>query len=346
VNIQDYLLLWRRFPRSSLLLVTLTLLLINGDRHSLMAHDEGYYAVQARWIWESGDWLAPQWWGTPIYDRPIGIQWLMALAYHLFGLNEFSARLPSTIACICSVLLTYEIGKILFDRQIAWLGGAILMWMGLWVSEAHTAQQNTALVAIELLGIWALLKIADSQSTSLSSRSQSIVRDKSFNEFRSGHEITLSERQPQVNWGWGVVAGATVGWGFLLKGFMVFVPMVALLPYLIDRQRYRKFLTNPGIYLGLIFGAIPTGLWLILSCNKYGMMPIQELVGKLLFLSKTDTYNPGLFYYLWNLPINIFPWALFSLVGSVSHANVLLYSTTITLDGIIGSRRIQPIHPS
>ena len=42
-----------------------------------------------------------------------------------------------------------------------------------------------------------------------------------------------------------------------------------------------------------------------------------ELVNKLLFLSQTDTYNPGPFYYLWNLPLNIFPWALFSAIGAI-----------------------------
>jgi 4-amino-4-deoxy-L-arabinose transferase-like glycosyltransferase len=302
VNIHKYVLLGQRFPRSSLLLFALPLLLINGEHQSLMPHDEGYYAIQARWIWESGDWLTPQWWGLPIYDRTIGIQWLIALAYHLFGLNEFSVRLPSTIACLVSVLLTYEIGIMLFNRQIAWLGAAILMLMGLWVSEAHTAQQNTALVAIELLGMWALLKIADSQPTSLSSSGVRIW---------SGVSIERS-------WLWGLLAGASVGWGFLLKGFMIFVPIVALLPYAIDRQRYQKFLTNPGIYIGLILGAIPTGLWLILSCVKYGsLMPVQELINKLLFLSQTDTYNPGPFYYLWNLPLNIFPWALFSAIGAI-----------------------------
>ena len=291
MKIDNYLSLYYRFPRSILVLITLSLLLLNGNVTSLLAHDEGYYAVQARWIWETGDWLTPQWWGQPIYDRTIGIQWLIALSYHLFGLNEFSVRLPSTIACISSVLLTYEIGIILFDRQIAWLGAAILMLMGLWVSEAHTAQQNTALVAIELLGIWALLKITDL-------RSQRLLAS-------------------QFNWGWGMLAGATVGWGFIIKGFMIFVPIVALLPYIIFQRRYWKLLTNPGIYLGLIVGAIPTAVWLILSYGKYGMMPIQELVGKLLFLSKTDAYNPGPFYYLWNLPINIFPWALFSSIGAV-----------------------------
>jgi 4-amino-4-deoxy-L-arabinose transferase-like glycosyltransferase len=261
-----------------------------------MPYDEGYYAVQARWIWETGDWLTPQWWGTPIYDRTIGIQWFIALAYQCFGLNEFSVRLPSAIACIASVLLTYEVGKMLFNRQIAWLGAAILMLMGLWVSEAHTAQQNTALVAIELLGIWALLKIADSQPHILSSSRQSVA----------------------INRGWGILAGATVGWGFLLKGFMIFVPIVALLPYFVFHRRYQKLLTNPWIYLGLFIGAMPTGIWLILSCYKYhGLMPVQELINKLLFLSKTDTYNPGPFYYLWILPLNIFPWAFFSAIGAI-----------------------------
>jgi 4-amino-4-deoxy-L-arabinose transferase-like glycosyltransferase len=291
MNIHDYLSFCARFPRSILILITLPLLLLNGDHHSLLAHDECFYAVQARWIWESGDWLTPQWWGKPIYDRTIGLQWLMALAYHLFGLNEFSARLPSTIACLFSVLLTYEIGIILFDRKIAWLGATILMLMGLWVSEAHTAQQNTALVSIELLGILSLLKITD---------------------LRSYRRLAS-----QYNWLWGAIAGATIGWGFMIKGFMIFVPMVALIPYLISHQHYRKLLVNPGIYLGLIIGAIPTGAWLTLSYNKYGMMPIQELISKLLFLSKADTYNPGPFYYLWNLPANIFPWALFSLIGAI-----------------------------
>jgi 4-amino-4-deoxy-L-arabinose transferase-like glycosyltransferase len=293
VNIQAYLLLWNKFPRTSLLIVTIPLLFLNGHHQSLLAHDEGYYAVQARWIWETGDWVTPQWWGLPIYDRTIGLQWLIALAYHLLGFNEFSVRLPSMITCVIGVLLTYEIGTILFTRQIAWLGASILMLMALWLSEAHMAQQNTALVSIELLGIWSLLQVTDSRVTSL------------LTSFRS---IKVS---------WGIVTGASVGLGFLLKGFMIFVPVVALLPYIFSQQRYHKLFANPGLYFGLILGAIPTGLWMILSCYKYGMMPIQELTSKLLFLSKTNSFNPSPFYYLWNLPANIFPWALFSVLGVI-----------------------------
>jgi 4-amino-4-deoxy-L-arabinose transferase-like glycosyltransferase len=299
LNLKNYLIVWNKFPRLSLLCVTLPLLLLNSHHQSLLAYDEGYYADQARWIWETGDWLTPQWWGAPIYDRTIGIQWLIALAYHLFGLNEFSARLPSAIACILSILLTYEIGKILFNRQIAWLGALMLMFMALWVLEVHMATQNTALVTVELLGIWAILHITDRQLINLSS-------------------------SKIVNWGWGIMAGMSVGLGFIVKGFMIFVPIVALFPYLLFQQRYRRLITNPGVYLGLIFGAIPTILWLTLSYQKYGIMPVQNLVTKLLFLSKTDIYNPSPFYYLWNLPANIFPWAFFSIIGAFIISNKLL----------------------
>ena len=250
-----------------------------------MAFDEGFYANQARWIWETGDWVTPTWWGIPVYDRTIGIQWLIAIAYHLFGMNEFSARLPSLLACIASVLLTYEIGKILFNPQIAWLGALMLMFMALWIAEVHLATQTTVLMAIELAGILAVLKLTNRETNSSA-------------------------------WWWGIIAGLSVGMGFIIKGFMIFVPMVALLPYLIYRQNYRQLSKNIGVYIGLIAGWIPTLLWLGLSYQKYGIAPAQDLIKKLLFLSKSDAYDPGPLYYLWNLPANIFPWALFSAIGA------------------------------
>lgn len=295
MNIQHFSSLWNRFPRLSLLLVIAPILLFNGHNQSLLSYDEGYYADQARWIWETGDWLTPAWWGLPVYDRAIGLQWSIALAYHIFGMNEFSARLPGMIFCIVSVLLTYEIGKILFDHKIAYLGASILMLMQLWVNEVHIAHQNTGLVAIELLGIWALLQITDSPSNSLSSFYKSIP----------------------ISWAWGVIAGGMVGLGFMLKGFMIFVCIASLLPYLIFQHRYRQVLLNPGVYFGLVLGAIPPVGWLILSYDKYGIAPVRELFDKLIFLSKTDTYNPSPIYYFWNLPANIFPWALFSIIGAI-----------------------------
>lgn len=276
--------------RLTLLFLTLSLLLFSNGNQSLLAHDEGYYATQARWILETQDWLTPQWWGTPVYDRTIGIQWLIALAFQFFGINEFSVRLPTIIACTISVLLTYEIGKILLNRQVAWIGAIILCLMGIWISESRMGNQNIALVCIELIGIWALLSAEQ-----------------------------LEYNQKKQRFFWGILAGTTIGLGFLIKGFMIVLPIVAIAPYILLKNRDHRHLSNLGIYIGLVIGIIPVVAWLGLSCLKYGgLSPVQDLFGKLLFLSSNDTYNPGLLYYFWNIPLNTFPWALFSIIGAVS----------------------------
>ncbi|MEN9205330.1 MAG: hypothetical protein Q6K70_05940, partial [Thermostichales cyanobacterium DRC_bins_46] len=86
-------------------------LLVPPAQGSLMAHDEGYYALQGRWIVETGDWLTPQWWGEPLFDRTIGLQVLMALSFALWGRSEWSARLPSLLAAGVSSGLLVWIGR-------------------------------------------------------------------------------------------------------------------------------------------------------------------------------------------------------------------------------------------
>lgn len=278
-----------KHPQFILLLLSALLLFANNGNNSLLAYDEAYYAIQARWMLETQDWLTPQWWGTPIYDRTVGIQWLIALTYQIFGINEFSARLPSIISCIISVILTYQIGKILLNRQVAFLAAIILCLMPIWIFEGRSATQNTPLVCVELLGIWALLR---------------------------GEELGNKQQKQKILWG--ILAGATFGLGFLIKGFMIILPGVAIIPYLIFRNKQHRYLENIGIYLGLIIGFIPVIIWLTLSCLKYNsFFPVTDLFGKLLYLSADDTYNPGTFYYFWNIPLNTFPWALFSVIGIV-----------------------------
>lgn len=277
-----------QYPHLSLLLLTLPLLLTGNGHDSLLPHDEGYYAIQARWILETKNWLAPQFWGTAIYDRTIGLQWLIAISYQLFGISEFSSRLPSLISCIICILLTYEIGKITVNKQVGWLAAFILLLMAKWISESRLVQQNISLVAIELIGIYALLKAEE-----------------------------VSNRYAKNKIYLALIAGSTVGFGFLMKGFMIALPIVAIAPYLLLQNKRHRHLLNPGIYIGLIIGGIPVILWLGLSCLKYGLLPLQDLFGKILLLSSTDTWNPGPLYYFWNIPVNSFPWVFLSILGAI-----------------------------
>ena len=272
-----------------------------------MAHDEGYYAQQARWILETGDWVTPQWWGKPVYDRPIGIQWLMAVCYALFGISEGSARFPSLIACLFSVFLTYNIGCKLLNQRIAWLGAAILSVTPLWVEYGRLATQDSMLVFLELLGIWALLQ---------------------------------AELRRRSRLYWGILAGSTLGLGFLIKGFMILLPPVALLPYLISSHRRSQHLLNLGLYLGLFLGALPLIGWFAASWAKYGMQPFQQLVGKLFLLGSQGWYQAGPLYYLWNIPANAFPWPLFALIG------MILILQNLSLKSLLGTASTQRLQRS
>ena len=55
-------------------------LLIYFGKRSLIAYDEGFYALQARWMIENSNWVGPMWWGEVTSDRTNGIQFLIALS--------------------------------------------------------------------------------------------------------------------------------------------------------------------------------------------------------------------------------------------------------------------------
>jgi 4-amino-4-deoxy-L-arabinose transferase-like glycosyltransferase len=272
-----------RIPLALALWVGL-LLLLSSPEQSFLAQDEGYYAQQARFILEHQDWITVPWWQEPVYDRAIGVQWLIALTYSLFGLGEGAARLPGELACLAAVLLTWAIGSRTISPPVGFLGAAILAVTPIWMQASQLATQDIPLTCLELLGIWALLR---------------------------------SESPGPRRWLWGAIAGVTVGLGFMIKSFMVMLPLIALLPYLVMEHRRHRHLTNPGLYVGLGLGAILPLIWLGLSVQRYGLLPLQQMFGKLFALSEVSFHNTPFYYYLWNIPANGFPWGLFALGGFV-----------------------------
>ena len=82
-----------RYKNPVMALLALGPLLDSATPRSPLAHDEGYYMLQARWIALSGHWLATPWWGKPLYDRTIGVQWLIAASQHAAADEAFVASL-------------------------------------------------------------------------------------------------------------------------------------------------------------------------------------------------------------------------------------------------------------
>ena len=259
-------------------LLGLAPLLLSAAPRSLLAHDEGYYALQARWIQLSGHWLAPLWWDQPLYDRTIGVPWLIAASQQLLGPSAWAAHLPSLLAAVACLWITGQLGRQLLGPGQGWLSALLLALTPLWLNYAHQASQDMPLLALELLGLWALLR--------------------------------ATPGAPAI---WPLLAGLWLGPAFLVKGFMAALPAAALLPVLLLQRR--PLLRDGRFWGGMALGWLPVALWLALSLQTYGAAVVGGLVEKLLFLSGSDTYSAGPVYYLWNIPANAAPWSLAALVG-------------------------------
>ncbi|MBD2450183.1 glycosyltransferase family 39 protein [Nostoc sp. FACHB-152] len=279
--------IWRRirlsaaFPYLSLLTWLVPLLLFTSGQNSLMAHDEGLYAWRARQMLDSGDWIAP--WGTVHHKTP-GPYWIIASAYKLFGMSEVSGRATSAIAGIFCLLLTYEIGKIFIGKKLAWLAAAILSVEFLWLQYCRLGTPDMPMIFLVLLAIFSLFQ---------------------------------AELQPKYASVWRFIAGLCLGFGFLVRSFMIFLPAVALLPYLIGEHRRHRHLASPILYLGLLLGFIPTLSWLWFSWQRFGSGSLDALLQFVLQLGSEEREGNGIIFYFWNIPLKAFPWVFFSILGFV-----------------------------
>lgn len=87
---------------------------------------ESNYALTAKEMVLSGDWLSPQIYGNYWYDKPIFYYWELAASFSFFGFNEFGARFPSAVMGILSVLFTFYFTRRVYDAKTAWIASIIL----------------------------------------------------------------------------------------------------------------------------------------------------------------------------------------------------------------------------
>ncbi|SFL54832.1 ArnT family glycosyltransferase [Pelosinus propionicus] len=79
---------------------------------------ESNYALTAKEMVLSGDWVSPRIYGNVWFDKPIFFYWLTALSFQLFGFSEWAARLaPALFAAVGVVLLYWFAGKTITRRS-------------------------------------------------------------------------------------------------------------------------------------------------------------------------------------------------------------------------------------
>jgi 4-amino-4-deoxy-L-arabinose transferase-like glycosyltransferase len=97
-----------------------------GDA-GLFDPDEGRNAEKAREILVLNDWVTPHENFHPVLDKPMFFYWLIVVSYKLFGVSEWSARLPSALAALGCLILVYRFADRRWGRWEALWSALILL---------------------------------------------------------------------------------------------------------------------------------------------------------------------------------------------------------------------------
>ena len=258
------------------IVAALLLFFCNG---SLLVTDsvESNYALTAKEMVLSGDWVSPQIYGHYWYDKPIMFYWLTALGFKLFGFTEFAARFfPAVFGLLGLGLVCYG-GYRLYNEKVGFYSGVLL------------------LSSVEFFLI-----------------SKSIITDAVLFFFFSAtllfFYLGYSENRP-LFW---YLMYASAGLAVLTKG-----PIGVLLPGLIITlfllwQRDWRVLTRCKLVSGTALCALVAAPWYAAMYALHGSDFINNFFGVHNFLRATVSEHPRdnvWYYYLLVNTLALFPWS-------------------------------------
>ncbi|MEZ4333993.1 MAG: phospholipid carrier-dependent glycosyltransferase [Myxococcota bacterium] len=220
------------------------------------------------------------------YDQKPPLWFWLAAAFGLVGdrVDEVAARLPSALAGVASVVMTFGIARMLrFPAGSAWLAAGLLATSFRFVFTARRAQLDVLLCACELAAIAVFLLL----------------------ETRRGG-IESARRHP----GWIAAFHGALGAAALVKGPVGWLPLGVLAVWLAWEGRLAALrkLTPAWAWL-LSLG--PIVLWITLASLLAPDGFVRDAVGTNVFarfFAGTSHARP-FYYYLYQLPLDGLPWS-------------------------------------
>lgn len=120
--------------------------------------DEPRFALVARQMVESGQWLFPVRGGELYPDKPPLFMWAIALFLKLTGSLRVAFLLPSLIAGLGTLALVFDLGRRLHDRATGWRAGLLLLLTVQFTLQARTAQIDALVTFFVTLGVYGFLR--------------------------------------------------------------------------------------------------------------------------------------------------------------------------------------------
>jgi 4-amino-4-deoxy-L-arabinose transferase-like glycosyltransferase len=196
----------------------------------LMDDVDAVQATIARNMLQSGDWVTAHLDGVPYLEKAPLIYWTMAASYSVFGVHDWSARLPLALLVVLLCWITARFSAWAFGNVAGLYSGlAISTCLGLFLFT-RILIPDAQLTLVIALAMWAFLRV-----------------------------LEPDESHPRL---WAAIFAASLGVGLLLKGLIsVVFPLGAVVTYLaITRQLFswatwKKLRPFTGLLIVLLIAA-------------------------------------------------------------------------------------------
>lgn len=177
----------------------------------LIDRDEPRFAEASREMIERGDWVVPWFNDRHRFDKPALIYWCQIAAYKTFGENDFAARLPTVLFSALTALAIYGFGRRLYNARAGFWAAIVFTSCLQTLMHSKAAVADMPMILFALLAWWA------------------------------GWEL-IRHRQPRATWlaraddaplpragpGWWWLFYMALGFGFLAKGPVAWLPLLTL----------------------------------------------------------------------------------------------------------------------
>lgn len=204
---------WR--PLLAIVLTAGCVFFLGLDRSRLWDQDEGYFATTAAEMYARNDLIVPTFNGKLFGHKPPLMYWGMMAGYRLFGVNELGARFFSAVFGLATALVTWQLGRRLFNDTTGLLAGVIMASSMMFsvVARAATPDSHLTFFAALAFLLW------------------------------SRDEFPLPHEGPAVGirWRTWLAAYVAMAFGVLTKGPIgIFFPMAVIGMYMLCRTNRRE----------------------------------------------------------------------------------------------------------
>jgi 4-amino-4-deoxy-L-arabinose transferase-like glycosyltransferase len=269
---------FRHIKLLALLAFVFVLFFYKLGSYPLFDMDEPRYAEAAREMLERGNWITPYFNYELRFDKPVFFYWLIAIAYKIFGLSEFSARFFSALSAAFIVGMVY-----LFGRH--WISGRYGFFAGLILASS-----------IMFMGL-----------------SRMSITDMTLACFMTGVTLSLF-MAAHKNLRWWLVAGVFAGLAVLTKGPVgIVVPGAIFTIYTLLIGDFKRCLLNRWLPLALLVCAVVAVPWYVLAYQENGQIFLDALLfhNMTRFSDVVSGHQQPIYFYVIVLLVGFMPWTLY-----------------------------------